>query len=380
MVGREAELFGFGNECRIADDLGQGLLQQVDALRRRARRDHHQAAEAGDTGAPVDQAGLRRRELRSLEQGGRFRELLDARSGEHRHDPHAVARPVERGGFLGHHPAVHFAALDGQIHVARALVADDHLALHAERVGHDGGEIGIAIDLARTRPGHRGSAPRHVRHAVVGRFRSEQRNLGLAAYPRQPGKLAHVVVDAGRVIKLRSHQRLAADEQDRQPVGRRVDGAVDRDQSAGAGLVGRQHPGAELLLQMRDQGAHIGVVAAARAAHRIEAHLLALEECRRRFSRGACRRGGEQARAERSQDEASELSSPNHHPLSVSQPWRARAVGRSCYSADEEHKCMQSDPIDPSSTNALDWPQQRRDRSNTARDQFAPISWRKIWR
>jgi hypothetical protein len=33
---------------------------------------------------------------------------------------------------------------------------------------------------------------------------------------------------------------------------------------------------------------------------------------------------------------------------------------------------MQSDPIDPSSTNALDWPQQRRDRSNTARDQFAP--------
>src|SRR5690349_10035564 len=47
MVGREAELFGFGDESRIADDLGQGLLQQVDALRRRARRNHHQAAEAG---------------------------------------------------------------------------------------------------------------------------------------------------------------------------------------------------------------------------------------------------------------------------------------------------------------------------------------------
>src|SRR5882757_8879019 len=54
MVGREAELFRLGDECRIADDLRQGLLQQIDALRRRARRDHHQTAEAGDTGAPVD--------------------------------------------------------------------------------------------------------------------------------------------------------------------------------------------------------------------------------------------------------------------------------------------------------------------------------------
>src|SRR4051794_38429520 len=66
MVGREAEFFSFGDESRIADDLRQGLLQQIDTVRRRARRDHHQAAEAGDTGAPVDQARLRRSELRSL--------------------------------------------------------------------------------------------------------------------------------------------------------------------------------------------------------------------------------------------------------------------------------------------------------------------------
>src|SRR6185503_19768849 len=63
VVGREAELFGFSDECRIANDLREGLLQQVDALRRGAGCDQHQTAEAGHTGAPVDQPRLRRREL-----------------------------------------------------------------------------------------------------------------------------------------------------------------------------------------------------------------------------------------------------------------------------------------------------------------------------
>src|SRR5258708_22710349 len=44
MVGREAELFRLRHECRIADDLPQGLLQQIDALPPRAPRSHHPAA------------------------------------------------------------------------------------------------------------------------------------------------------------------------------------------------------------------------------------------------------------------------------------------------------------------------------------------------
>src|SRR5262245_48872636 len=60
MAGREIELPRLGHESRIADDVGEGLLQQIDAVRRRARRHHHQTAEPSDAGAPVEQARLRR--------------------------------------------------------------------------------------------------------------------------------------------------------------------------------------------------------------------------------------------------------------------------------------------------------------------------------
>src|SRR4029453_917324 len=60
MAGREIELSRLGHECRITDDVGEGLLQQIDAVLWRARRHHNQTAEPGDAGAPVEQARLRR--------------------------------------------------------------------------------------------------------------------------------------------------------------------------------------------------------------------------------------------------------------------------------------------------------------------------------
>src|SRR5215467_12553137 len=86
---------------------------------------------------------------------------------------------------------------------------------------------------------------------------------------------------------------------------------VDGDQSTGAGLVGRQHLGVQLLLQMRDQRAHIGIVAAAGAPHRIEPHLLAVEE--RGLARDAHRRGREETYGERSEDVARDILSADRH-------------------------------------------------------------------
>jgi hypothetical protein len=101
-----------------------------------------------------------------------------------------------RGGFFGHDAAVHLAALDREVHVAGALVAGDDLALDAERMGHDGGEIGIAIDLAGAGPGHGVVALHQVRDGAVGRLRSNERDLRLAAETCQPGELADIVVEA----------------------------------------------------------------------------------------------------------------------------------------------------------------------------------------
>ena len=297
------------------------MSEQIEAILRRARRNHYQPAEAGDAGAPVDQARLCRAKLRRLEQGRRSGELLEALAREHGHDPHAIARTVERGGFFGHDASVHLSPLDRKVHVAGALVAGNDLALHTERVGHDGGEIGIAVDLAGTCPGDRPLALHQVEDGVVRGPGPEQRHLRFAAHPAEPGKLADVIIDAGCVIELRRHQGLPADEQDRQSVGRRVERTVDGDQSTGAGLVGRQHLGAQLLLQMRDQRAHIGIVAAAGAAHRIEPHLLAVEE--RALARDAHRRGREKTHGERSEEAARDIQSAHRH---FGPPFRTLAV------------------------------------------------------
>src|SRR6516225_11369408 len=58
VIGRETELLDLGDESGIADDLCEGLPEQIEAILRRARRNHDQSAEAGNAGAPVDQARL----------------------------------------------------------------------------------------------------------------------------------------------------------------------------------------------------------------------------------------------------------------------------------------------------------------------------------
>src|SRR5262249_8788951 len=89
----------------------------------------------------------------------------------------------------------------------------------AERVGLDGGEIGIAVDLAGTCPRDRPLALHQVEDGIVRRLGPEQRHLRFAAHPREPGELADVIIEAGRVRELRGHQRLCADEQDVNPSG-----------------------------------------------------------------------------------------------------------------------------------------------------------------
>src|SRR5262249_36919315 len=135
----------------------------------------------------------------------------------------------------------------------------------------------------------------------------------LAPDAGKPCRLADVVFDAGCAKELRRPQRPPADKQDRQSIGRCVDGAIDGDQSAGAGLVGRQHLRAELLFQTRDERAHIGIVAAARASHRVEPHLLALIEEGRRLRRRAQRRACQKTCPERSHDAARDPSSATRH-------------------------------------------------------------------
>jgi hypothetical protein len=152
-----------------------------------------------------------------------------------------------------------------------------------------------------------------VEDSPVRRLRSEQRDLRLAAHARKPGEFANIVIDTWCIMELRRHQRLAADQQDGQSVGGCVDGTIDGNQSAGTGLVRRQHPGAQLLLQMRNERTHVGVVAAARAPHGVEPHLLAMEEWRRGLSRHAQRHRRQKTCAERSQDAARDLSSATRH-------------------------------------------------------------------
>src|SRR5262249_20449019 len=76
---------------------------------------------------------------------------------------------------------------------------------------------------------------------------------------------------------------------------------------------------AQLLLQMRDQRAHIGIVAATRTPHRIEPHLLALEE--RGLTRNVHRHDREKTHGERSEDAARDLLSADRH---FSLPFRTR--------------------------------------------------------
>jgi len=169
--------------------------------------------------------------------------------------------------------------------------------------------VDVAVDLSRPRPDHRLVAPLQVGDRMVRRLRPQQRDLGLVADPRQPGQLAHVEIDARRLVELRRHQRLAAHQQDRRAVGRGGEHAIHRDQPAGARLVGRNELGAELALQVGHERAHIGVIAAARAAHGVEANLLALEEGPHRLVGGARRRGrgGERAQHDRDQQSAASL-------------------------------------------------------------------------
>src|SRR4029450_3033281 len=62
---------------------------------------------------------------------------------------------------------------------------------------------------------------------------------------------------------------------------------------------------------MRDQRAHIGVVAATGTPHRIEPHLLALEE--RGLRRNVHRRGREKTHGERSENAARDILSADRH-------------------------------------------------------------------
>src|SRR5262245_41233483 len=94
--------------------------------------------------------------------------------------------------------------------------------------------------------------------------------------------------------------------------------------------------GAQLLLQMRDQRAHIGVVAATRTPHRIEPHLLALEE--RGLTRNVYRRDREKTRGERSEDAARDILSADRH---FSLPFRTRM--RPIAGIPSLHRCIVND-------------------------------------
>ena len=48
VIGRKTELLDLGDESGVPDDLCKGLSQQIEPILRRARRNHHQSAQAGN--------------------------------------------------------------------------------------------------------------------------------------------------------------------------------------------------------------------------------------------------------------------------------------------------------------------------------------------
>jgi hypothetical protein len=106
----------------------QGLAQQTGPVLRCARRNQHHPADICDPDAPVDQARPRRPKARRIEYGRRIWELVSPLARERCHQPHVVARTIERGSFLGHDTAVHFTARDRKVHVGSSLVSGDDLA------------------------------------------------------------------------------------------------------------------------------------------------------------------------------------------------------------------------------------------------------------